>query len=265
MTDAGGQMIEFDEAASRAIEEVYGTADVVEQRRVVIEALAPALGQRALDLGCGPGLLACQIARAVGPGGRVIGLDASPSMLAIAARRECGAGAARVELAEADVGGPLPLEDGAVDLAVATQVYEYVPDMPAALAEVRRVLAPGGRLLVLDTDWDSLVWHSPDEGLMRRVMAAWDEHLAHRDLPRRLPGLLRDAGLALESASIVPLLNVGYARETYSAGILELIAGFVPGRGGVSAGEAEAWASALREMGDDYFFAMNRFMFLARR
>ena len=52
-------MIEFDEAASRAVEEVYGTADVVEQRRVVIEALAPALEQRALDLGCGPGLLAC--------------------------------------------------------------------------------------------------------------------------------------------------------------------------------------------------------------
>ena len=95
----------------------------------------------------------------------MIGLDASPSMLAIAARRECGAGAARVELAEADVGGPLPLEDGAVDLAVATQVYEYVSDMPAALAEAA-VLAPGGRLLVLDTDWDSLVWRSPDEGLM---------------------------------------------------------------------------------------------------
>ena len=178
----------------------------------------------------------------------MIGLDASPSMLAIAAqrvRRRGGAGRA----GRGGRRGPLPLEDGAVDLAVATQVYEYVPDMPAALAEVRRVLAPGGRLLVLDTDWDSLVWHSPDEGLTRRVMAAWDEHLAHRDLPRRLPGLLRGAGLALESASIVPLLNVGYARETYSAGILELIAGFVPGRGGVSAGEAEAWASALREMG----------------
>jgi SAM-dependent methyltransferase len=257
-------MIEFDDEASRAVEEVYGTADVVEQRRVVIEALAPVPGERALDLGCGPGLLACQIARAVGPDGHVIGIDASPSMLAIAARRDCGAGAAALELIEADVGGPLPVEDGAADLAVATQVYEYVPDMPAALAEARRALAPGGRLLVLDTDWDSLVWRSRDDGLMGRVMAAWDEHLAHHDLPRRLPGLLRDAGLALESASVVPLLNVGYARDTYSGGLLELIAGFVPGRG-VDADEAEAWAGGLREMGDDYFFAMNRFMFVARR
>ena len=62
-----GAMIEFDEAASRAVEEVYGTADVVEQRRVDRGARAGA-EQRALDLGCGPGLLACQIARAVGPG-----------------------------------------------------------------------------------------------------------------------------------------------------------------------------------------------------
>ena len=260
-----GEMLEFDEAASRAVEEVYGTADVVEQRRVVMAALAPAAGERAADVGCGPGLLACQIARAVGPSGRVTGIDASPSMLAIAARRECGPGAAPLELVEADVGGPLPLEDGSVDLAVSTQVYEYVPDMPAALAEVRRALAPGGRLLVLDTDWDSLVWRSSDDALMRRVMTAWDEHLAHRDLPRRLPELLAGAGFALRSTAAVPMLNVGYARDTYSGGLLELIARFVRGRAGVSEAEADGWSAGLRGMGDGYFFAINRFMFLATR
>jgi arsenite methyltransferase len=257
-------MLEFDEDASRAVEEVYGTADVVEQRRVVVEALAPRPGERALDLGCGPGLLACQIAAAIGPGGRVHGLDASPSMLAIAARRDCGPGAAPLELSEADVGGPLPLEDRSVDLAVATQVYEYVPDMPAALAEARRVLVPGGRLLVLDTDWDSLVWRSRDDGLMARVMAAWDEHLAHRDLPRRLPQLLREAGFALEATSVVPLVNVGYQPATFSAGLLDLIAGFIAGRAGLDDEDARTWAQGLRDMGPDYFFALSRFMFLAR-
>ena len=51
---------------------------------------------------------------------------------------------------------------------------------------------------MLDTDWDSIVWRARDEALMARVLAAWDEHLAHRDLPRRLPQLLREAGFTLE-------------------------------------------------------------------
>jgi SAM-dependent methyltransferase len=88
------------------------------------------------------------------------------------------------------------LPHGAFDAAVCTQVYEYVADMPAALAHARRLLTPGGRLLVLDTDWDSIVWRTGDEARMTRVLAAWDEHLVHRDLPRRLPQLLAEAEAA---------------------------------------------------------------------
>ena len=57
----------------------------------------------------------------------------------------------------------LPFEAGHFDAAVSTQVYEYVPDVDRALADLYRVLRPGGRALILDTDWDSLVWHSSDQ------------------------------------------------------------------------------------------------------
>jgi SAM-dependent methyltransferase len=167
-------------------------------------------------------------------------------------------------LAEGDATS-LPFPDASFDAAVSTQVYEYVADMPAALAEARRVLAPGGRLLILDTDWDSIVWRSSDDARMARVLLAWDEHLVHRDLPRRLPSLLAGAGFTLERSEVVPLLNVGDGRRTYSAGVLELIAAFVAGRGDVTPDEAEAWAADLRGMGPDYFFSLNRYLFVAVR
>lgn len=254
----------FDEDASRRIEEIYGTPDVVEQRRRVLAALDLRPGERVLDVGCGPGLLAAQMAQAVGPGGHVRGIDVSVDMLSIAARRDAGPQAAPIAVGEGEATA-LPVPDTSLEVVVATQVYEYVADIAGALAEARRALVPGGRLLVLDTDWDSIVWRSRDDGRMARVLEAWDEHLAHRDLPRRLPQLLREAGLTLDRCDVVPILNVGDDRDTYSGGMRELIATFVPGRRGVDARETEVWAEDLRTMGADYFFSLSRYLFTATR
>jgi arsenite methyltransferase len=254
--------LEFDEEASRRVEAVCLTPDVAEQRRVVLGTLALQPGERVLDIGSGPGLLAQEMAAAVGAVGRVHGVDASASMLAISGGRPGAPGAAPIALAEADATS-LPFPDRSFDAAVSTQVYEYVADIPAALAEARRVLVPGGRLLILDTDWDSIVWRSDDDGRMARVLSAWDEHLTHRSLPRALPELLSEGGFRVTRSVAVPLLNVGYDRDTYSAGMLDLVAEFVPGRRGVDAAEATAWARDLRAMGARYFFSLTRYLFLA--
>ena len=252
-------MIEFDEEMAQRVEAVYGTSDVVEQRRATRAVLSLRPGQRVLDIGSGPGFLAAEMAAEVGPDGRVHGIDPSESMLASARRRgapdEFGIGDALA----------LPFPDEHFDVAVCTQVYEYVEDIAAALAEARRVLRPGGRLLVLDTDWDSIVWHSSDRERMQRVLAAWNEHLADPYLPRRLPGLLRAAGLEPTQSAIIPILNVGADRDTLSAGISRLVAAFVAGRGGVSEAEATAWEQDLAGLGDDYFFSLNRYLFVAQR
>jgi arsenite methyltransferase len=254
--------LHFDEQTSLAVEAVYSTPDVVEQRREILRVLDLKRGERVLDLGCGPGYLANEMAAEVGSGGRVEAIDVSDSMLAIASRRQRPHGAAPVELSKQDATS-LSFADGSFDAAVSTQVYEYVADMDRALDEARRVLTPGGRLAILDTDWDSIVWRSSDDARMARVLAAWDEHLAHPHLPRRLPELLAGACLKLQKAAVVPVVNVGYKRETYSAGVLGMIADFVAGRQGVSAEEASAWADDLRGLGSNYFFSLNRYLFLA--
>jgi SAM-dependent methyltransferase len=241
---------------------------VVEQRREVLRLLAPAAGERVLDIGSGPGLLAGELAAAVGPTGRVCGVDVSADMLTLAQARDLGTGCAPVEYLTAGA-DRLPYPDGAFDLAVSTQVMEYVPDVSAALAEAYRVLRPGGRLLLLDTDWDSIVWHSRDAGRMRRVLAAWDQHLVDPYLPRTLTGALHGAGFTVAAPQVLPMLNAGESAvaagdagpATYSAGLIDVVVAFVANRDGLTAADVAAWAADLRSLGPDYFFSLNRYLF----
>jgi arsenite methyltransferase len=243
-------MLQFDEKQAKQVETTYMTPDIVEQRRATRALLALQPGEKVLDIGSGPGFLADEMAAEVGPEGAVHGVDPSESMLAIARRRETSAQYALGDAVS------LPFEDETFDAAIATQVYEYVPDMPAALAEVRRVLRPGGRLLILDTDWDAIVWHSSDRDRMLRVLEKWNGHLADPYLPRRLPKLLRDARFELASTTVIPILNQGPETATLSHGVMPLVAEFVDDQG---------WKEDLLAMGEDYFFSLNRYVFVAYR
>jgi len=259
-------MLQFDEAGARRLEAVYTTPDVVGQRREVRRVLDLRPGEHVVDVGAGPGMLAVEMAADVGPGGRVHAVEPSGSMRALAAeraRRSAADGSiAPVEIV-AGSAGELPLPDASVDAAVSTQVLEYVADVPGALAEVRRVLRPGGRVLVLDTDWDSIVWHSRDPARTARVLAAWDEHLADPHLPRTLAPALRAAGFTLERAQVLPLLNVGYDPNTFSAMNAKTIGEFVTGRAGLTDADVRAWIDDVTSLGDAAFFSVNRYVFLA--
>jgi arsenite methyltransferase len=96
----------------------------------------------ALDVGCGPGTFAASLARAAGPGGLVLGIDISEPMLARAVRAAAGA---QVAFLRADA-QRLPLRDKSVDAVLSSAMLQLIPDPAAALAEMARVLRPGGRL-----------------------------------------------------------------------------------------------------------------------
>jgi arsenite methyltransferase len=254
--------LQFDAQVSGQIEAVYTTPDVVEQRRAVRAALALRPGDRVLDVGVGPGLLAAEMAAEVGKDGRICGIDISDSMLAIARTRFVVPDGPQIELEQASVDRiPYPAES--FDVVVSTQVFEYVEDVAGALLEVRRVLRPAGRVVLLDTDWGSLVWRSNDEARMARVLTAFEDHLADPHLPRTLADVLAKTGFTPTHEQVVPILNTGYDARTFSAGLIDIVSEFVPGHGDVTAEEARAWADDLRSLGDSYFFSLNRYLFVA--
>ena len=106
-------------------------------------------GQTVLDLGCGAGLDCLLAARKVGPSGRVIGVDMTPEMIHKATQNALALGLANAEFRQGDIES-LPVESGTVDVVISNGVFNLCPDKPRALAEVHRVLRPGGRLLMAD-------------------------------------------------------------------------------------------------------------------
>jgi arsenite methyltransferase len=251
----------FDQRAAQRVERLYQTPDIVEQRRASRSLLALKPGEQVLDIGCGPGLLVMEMAQEVGARGSVTGIDVSADMLALARVRCTGHANVGVQDASATA---LPYAENAFDAVAVAQVYEFVDDLALGFAELKRVLKPGGRALIVDTDWDSVIWRNTDRNRMRRVIDAWHLHCPHPHLPSQLPQLIGDAGLRLERATTIPIVNATYDGETYSYGMIRTIAKFVAGKNGVSEQEAAAWAEDLISFGTrgQYYFCLNRFAFL---
>jgi ubiquinone/menaquinone biosynthesis C-methylase UbiE len=130
------------------------------RRALLLDAVKP--GERVLDLGCGAGRFVAALREA---GAEPVGVELADAALERARRNVPGADFRLV----AD--GSLPLGHGEIDLVWCSEVLEHVPDTIALLTEVRRVLKPGGRLLVT----------VPDHGRLKRTLIALALYDAHYD------------------------------------------------------------------------------------
>jgi SAM-dependent methyltransferase len=108
-----------------------------------------AAGQTVLDLGCGAGLDSILAARQSGPSGQVIGIDMTREMIDKARANADLLGLTNIEFRLGDAES-LPVVSGTVDVAISNGVFNLCPDKPRVLAEVLRVLRPGGRLMMAD-------------------------------------------------------------------------------------------------------------------
>jgi SAM-dependent methyltransferase len=121
-------------------------------------------GENVVDVGCGAGIDSLIAASMVGPAGHVIGVDMTTAMLAKARRAAAEAGSDNVDFRESTAEA-LPVDDGWADVVISNGVLNLMPDKGVGLAEMARVLKPGGRLQI----GDILIQHPVPESARRQI------------------------------------------------------------------------------------------------
>lgn len=177
-------------------------------------------GEHALDLGCGPLGVLDLLAERVGTGGRVVGLDRETPYLTIAREELDARGLGAVELAVADAAAT-GLPAASFDLVHERLVLVNVPRPEAVVAEMVRLTRPGGHVAVQDVDW--MTWtclpeHPDWHRLVDAAAAVWSGDVR---IGRRLPELLRAAGLV--DVQVVPHLRVFRPGEPYHQLLLRFV------------------------------------------
>jgi SAM-dependent methyltransferase len=152
------------------------------------------VGERLLDVGCGLGDAALALAGVLGPSGALVGIDVSASMLEVARQRAVTATCpVRFSVGDAlHLGEP----DQSFDAARCERTLQWLADPQAAVTELARVLRPGGRLCLIDTDWSTLRLDVADPEISTRVSEAMrHERGRASNVGSRLEALVRAAGL----------------------------------------------------------------------
>lgn len=255
---------DHDERAARETERAYLDPQIARQRERVVDLLAPGPGQTVLDVGCGPGLLARLLAEAVGDDGAVIGVDTSRPMLNLA-RQRC-AGLRQVAVIEADA-AHLPLGAGGMDAAACTQVLLYLQEPRAVLAALNRTLRPGGRAVIVETDWQSAVLAHADQRLTQAMFDAWDRSVPSPRLPLALLPLLDAAGFGVASVDALPLVYTHYDEASFPGNMVAQCLRSAARVGVADAPARNRWLADIEDRAAQgtFFFCVNRFIYLAER
>ena len=249
------QVAAWDDPTARrwatALDERAADPQQVALRAGIVAAASPRPGQVAVEVGCGTGPLLAGLADAIGPTGRVIGVEPQPTLARLAAHRL--GERATVCLG---TGAALPVRSGVADVAVAQTVLLHVPRSALAgtLAEMVRVVRPGGRVISVDQDMDGWLVDHPDRELTTRLLR---QNTVHRYgegwAGRRMPALFRAAGL--RDVEVVATTHIDTVRDSHLHNtVLQMLAEQVAG-GLVTEPVADRWRDQL-EAQPDFFSAL---------
>jgi SAM-dependent methyltransferase len=232
------------------MDRVEATEDCRERRARGNQWLCDATGAVLLDLGCGAGTATIELAR-LRPDARAHGVDVNAHMLAVARAR-----AARVSVActfsEGDATA-LAFEDESVAAIRAERLLQHLASPALALAEARRALVRGGRLLIVDHDWDAALVASDDLSTTRALLRMFANGPPSGTIGRALPALLAQSGF--EAVSVQP--DVRFSTDARAHGwFVDLLADLGRVLEPVEADVVDAWRREQRERAEKGAFCV---------
>jgi ubiquinone/menaquinone biosynthesis C-methylase UbiE len=262
-TAVGTAGFRFDEKTAQQLSMIYQTEDIKEMQRQYRVWFDPRPGEAILDVGCGTGVNALAISKLVGPDGKVVAIDNSAAMLAVAREK---ASAENVEyrlLAVEEMDFP----EGSFDGVVCTQVLGYVADPVAVIRSVLRVVKPGGRVFVAETDWDTLAYNIPDKELQRKVTLSFSDHHGDGWVGRRLQTICREAGAEQIELHPYVIHNAEYSIRKYGGPLSYVIRDYLLRSKKCTPDEVQRWLKLLSDAFDDhsYFFSLTRVVCILRK
>lgn len=213
-------------------------------RDLVLAALDLRPGQTALDVGCGPGVNLGDLAAGVGPAGAVIAVDLDPGMAARARQQATDGGPVR---ALAGDGHALPVRDGSVDRARADRVLQHVARPDRVIAELRRVIRPGGLVALAEPDWATLAIDAADLA----ASADYARYVCSRVIRnpcigRQLARLAVGAGFTVRSVQALAPVFTDFGEADRLLGLTR-VSDRAVAAGEFAAGRAGRWLESFRE------------------
>lgn len=249
----------YDEHMAQQQEKLASTRDMVDQRQAMLNELRLKEGEHVLDVGSGNGIFAREVLEIIGESGHVCGVDSSKPMVHMAT-----ALCPRGQFLQSDA-TDLPVEDSSFNVVTASQLLCYVSDVDRALSEMFRALKPGGRLIILDSDWETLVWNCNDRSLMNRVLQLMTSVFADAHVPQTLSRRLIAAGFQITNRSTLSVLNWEPDEDTYAQQLLGFLGPMMEASNDFTKDDWEAWSEDQKTTAEagEFMFSVNRYIFSA--
>ncbi len=257
--DSRGAFTDIDRSADPAgfvgvLDELTALDFIRAYKRRTFELLGVQPGASVLDLRCGTGDDVQELARLVGPSGRVVGVDRSETVIAEARERVLGT-ALPVEFQVANA-YELPFPDATFDACRADRVFHHLDHPRQALGELLRVARPDGRVLLFDPDFETAIVDAPDRALTRRLLNYFCDGFQDGWMGRRLPGLFRQAGLTEITVEPVTVLLTDLSQANAVLALEETVTR-AGAEGVVAEAAGAAWLDGLRAASEaGRFFAV---------